>query len=65
MSNKIECFVANIGGNVYVVPNNLRERFDIDPEERFFEKYILPEDGIMDDVLVDKHDLENLLDGWY
>lgn len=66
MDNKIECFVASLEGCIYVVPVDLREKFEgtdyYDRKKSFFQ-YILPDDAILDSVFVDEYDMQCLIDG--
>ena len=66
--NKIECFIATFEGIIYVIPIEFRDEFDGTPyheREKRFGNYILPDEGILDSVLVEEYDMENIIDGWF
>lgn len=66
IETKIDCFVAVFDCRTFIIPSKYREQFDGTPYfERYsvFEQYILPDDGIISDVLVEELDLQSLVDG--
>lgn len=66
MENKIECFIACLEGYAYIIPKNLRDKFDgtdYYDRKRIFENYILPDDAILESVMVDNYDFQCLIDG--
>ena len=68
MNNKLECFIANLEGEVYIIPIEKRDEFDGTPyydRSKRFGNYILPDEAVLDLVLVDETDMENIIDGWF
>jgi len=68
MEDKIECSIFNIDEMIYIIPNDLLEEFESTPEyerEHKFNRYILPEDAVINEVLINKSDIDNMLDGWF
>ncbi len=66
MENKTECFVANLDQETYIIPVELRDKFDgtnYYDRKSIFSQYVLPDDVILDSVFVDEYDMQCLLDG--
>lgn len=66
MSKKVECFIANLEGYIYIIPTELRDKFDgtdFYDRNNVFQNYLLPDDAILDIVLVDSYDLQSIIDG--
>lgn len=66
MENRIDCFIASLEGYVYIIPVDLRDKFDgIDyyNRQKVFERYILPDDAIIESAFIDDGDMENLING--
>lgn len=66
MTNYKNCFIAKFEGETYIMPQEEREEFDITAyydRQNKFSKYILPDDVIMEAVLVDEYDFQCLIDG--
>lgn len=66
MENKKECFIAHLEGETYVIPTELRDKFDgTDYYDRIkvFSIYVLLDDAIFESVFVDDYDLQCLVDG--
>lgn len=64
--NKVDCFIAVFECNTFIIPSEYRELFDGTPYfDRYdvFKEYVLPDDGIISDILVDELDLQSLIDG--
>lgn len=68
MKNKINCFIANLGGCVYLIPNDQRDIFDgtnYYDRKRKFNKYMIYDDIIIEDLLISDNDMERLINGDY
>ena len=66
MNKNVDCFIANLEGYVYIIPTELRDKFDgTDYYDRgnLFSQYLLPDDAIIDEVLIKQNDLQSLIDG--
>lgn len=67
-NNKKECFIANFDGNVYLIPMELRDLFDsvyYESRHKEFEKYLVPDEVIFENITVDNTDFDYLMDGGY
>lgn len=66
MNNKIECFLAVMEGDCYLIPSELRDNFDgtsFYDRRKEFSNYIIPDGAIIEEILVNDHDLEELIAG--
>lgn len=68
MENKVNCKLYNLEGIVYLIPLEKVEDFESIPyyeKEKSFEIYILPDECVIEEVLIDQSDYENMLEGWF
>lgn len=66
--NKIECNVYNLRGVIYIIKTEDVDLFDSTPEyekENKFSNYILPDEAVVECVLIDILEYENIVDGWF
>ncbi len=66
MEDKIECFIANLEGYVFIIPSAERDLFEgtsYYDRKDIFSQYVLPDDVILEEILVDGYDLRCLIDG--
>ena len=62
----VECFLAYLNSEVYIIPVELRDEFyDTPSYKRYdvFRTYYFPEDSIIDTVLIEQSDMNALVDG--
>lgn len=66
MSNKKECNLYGIDGEFYLIPFDLIEKFEGLPyyeKKEEFSNYCLPYDLVIEDILVNNHDIDSLIEG--
>lgn len=68
MSDKISCFLVVMNRTTFLIPSDMRDEFDgvrSYERNRIFESYIVPEEAIIDEIMVEEADIEALKDGMY
>lgn len=68
MKDKKLCKIYNLEGYVYIIPEELMDEFEITQDydrKKRFNSHILPDEGVIEDVLIDISEYENIIDGWF
>lgn len=64
--NKKECKIYNLENNLYIIPTERADDFESTSyydRKNDFAEYILPDEAVLEEVYVDKYDLQSLIDG--
>lgn len=66
MTNKLEVFLTIHEGECYIIPTELRDKYDgtsFYDREKEFSNYILPNGILLEEILINDHDLESIIEG--